>query len=81
MVLARALLSAATLAEGVAAYVAERRRAAWIVAGAYLSGWVQQGGTSVHGVRGYMVKLFGIGYSTGLCSLGSPIPCGTTAVI
>ena len=58
VVLARALLSAATLAEGVAAYVAERRRAAWIVAGAYLSGWVQQGGTSVHGVRGYMVKLF-----------------------
>lgn len=58
VVLARALSAAATPAEGVAAYVAERRRrAAWIVAGAYLSGWVQQGGTNVHGVRGYMVKL------------------------
>lgn len=56
--LARAL-SRATPAEGVATYVAERRgRAAWLVAAAYLSGWVQQGGTNVHGVRGYMVKLF-----------------------
>ena len=51
----RALSAAATPAEGVAAYVAERRRrVAWIVAGAYLSGWVQQGGTNVHGVRGYI---------------------------
>lgn len=58
--LARALSQArATPAEGVATYVAERRRrAAWLVAAAYLSGWVQQGGTNVHGVRGYMVKLF-----------------------
>ncbi|RLN41720.1 uncharacterized protein C2845_PM01G35880 [Panicum miliaceum] len=59
VVLARALSSAATPAEGIAAYVAERRRrAAWIVAGAYLSGWVQQGGTNIHDVRGYMIKLF-----------------------
>jgi 2-polyprenyl-6-methoxyphenol hydroxylase-like FAD-dependent oxidoreductase len=57
--LARALSSAATPAEGVAAYVARRRwRAAWLVAGAYLSGWVQQGGTGVRGVRGWMVKAF-----------------------
>jgi 2-polyprenyl-6-methoxyphenol hydroxylase-like FAD-dependent oxidoreductase len=59
IVLARALARAATPAEGVAAYAAERRwRVAWMVAGAYLSGWVQQGGTSVTGLRGYMVKLF-----------------------
>ncbi|XP_062186073.1 monooxygenase 2-like [Phragmites australis] len=59
VVLARALSQAATPAEGVAAYVAERRwRAAWLVAGAYVSGWVQQGGTNVRGVRGYLVKLF-----------------------
>ncbi|KAK3144784.1 hypothetical protein QOZ80_4AG0317840 [Eleusine coracana subsp. coracana] len=59
IVLARALARAATPAEGIAAYVAERRwRVAWMVAGAYLSGWVQQGGTNVTGVRGYMVKLF-----------------------
>ena len=36
---------------GAAAGGLDRRRT-------YLSGWVQQGGTSVHGVRGYMVKLF-----------------------
>jgi 2-polyprenyl-6-methoxyphenol hydroxylase-like FAD-dependent oxidoreductase len=59
VVLARALSRAATPAAGVAAYVSERRwRAAWMVAGAYLSGWVQQGGTNVQGVRGYMVRLF-----------------------
>ena len=59
VVLARALSRAATPDEGVAAYVARRRwRAAWLVAGAYLSGWVQQGGTSVRGVRGWMVKAF-----------------------
>ncbi|TVU14543.1 hypothetical protein EJB05_38018 [Eragrostis curvula] len=59
IVLARALSRAATPAEGVASYVTERRwRVAWIVAGAYLSGWVQQGGTNVSGVRGYLVKLF-----------------------
>jgi 2-polyprenyl-6-methoxyphenol hydroxylase-like FAD-dependent oxidoreductase len=59
VVLARALSRASTPADGVAAYVSERRwRAAWMVAGAYLSGWVQQGGTNVHGVRGYMVRLF-----------------------
>lgn len=59
VVLARALSRAATPAEGVAAYVAGRRwRAAWLVAGAYLSGWVQQGGTNVGGVRGWMVKVF-----------------------
>ncbi|KAF7009182.1 hypothetical protein CFC21_023766 [Triticum aestivum] len=59
VVLARALSRAATPADGVASYVAERRgRAAWLVAGAYLSGWVQQGGTNVRGVRGYMVRLF-----------------------
>ncbi|KAG0525773.1 hypothetical protein BDA96_06G085800 [Sorghum bicolor] len=59
VVLARALSRAATPAEGVAAYVARRRwRAAWLVAGAYLSGWVQQGGTNVGGVRGWMVKVF-----------------------
>ncbi|KAE8779351.1 6-hydroxynicotinate 3-monooxygenase-like [Hordeum vulgare] len=59
VVLARALSRAATPADGLAAYVAERRgRAAWLVAGAYLSGWVQQGGTNVRGVRGYMVRLF-----------------------
>uniref|UniRef100_N1QY79 FAD-binding domain-containing protein n=1 Tax=Aegilops tauschii TaxID=37682 RepID=N1QY79_AEGTA len=53
VVLARALSRAATPADGVASYVAERRgRAAWLVAGAYLSGWVQQGGTNVRGVRG-----------------------------
>ncbi|GJN27647.1 hypothetical protein PR202_gb15688 [Eleusine coracana subsp. coracana] len=59
IVLARALARAATPAEGIAAYVAERRwRVTWMVAGAYLSGWVQQGGTNVTGVRGYMVKWF-----------------------
>uniref|UniRef100_A0A453LS85 FAD-binding domain-containing protein n=1 Tax=Aegilops tauschii subsp. strangulata TaxID=200361 RepID=A0A453LS85_AEGTS len=59
VVLARALSRAATPAEGVAAYVSERRgRAAWLVAGAYLSGWVQQGGTDAQGLRGYFVKLF-----------------------
>ncbi|KAL6838253.1 hypothetical protein ACP4OV_031925 [Aristida adscensionis] len=59
VVLARALSRAATPAEGIAAYVSERRwRASWMVMGAYLSGWVQQGGTNVHGVRGYLVKLF-----------------------
>uniref|UniRef100_A0A0E0KQK6 FAD-binding domain-containing protein n=1 Tax=Oryza punctata TaxID=4537 RepID=A0A0E0KQK6_ORYPU len=47
------------LADGVAAYIAERRgRAAWIVAGAFLSGYVQQGSTSVPGVRAFAVKLF-----------------------
>ncbi|CAN6241785.1 unnamed protein product [Urochloa humidicola] len=55
VVLPRALAPA----EGVAAYVSQRRwRAAWLVAGAYLSGWVQQGGTNVRGVRGWMVKVF-----------------------
>ncbi|CAN6228084.1 unnamed protein product [Urochloa humidicola] len=59
VVLARALAAAVTPAEGVAAYVSRRRwRAAWLVAGAYLSGWVQQGGTNVRGVRGWMVKVF-----------------------
>ncbi|KAM0842661.1 hypothetical protein ACQ4PT_058234 [Festuca glaucescens] len=59
VVLARAVSRAATPAEGVAAYVSERRgRAALLVAGAYLSGWVQQGGTDVQGLRGCMVKLF-----------------------
>uniref|UniRef100_A0A8R7UMR1 Uncharacterized protein n=1 Tax=Triticum urartu TaxID=4572 RepID=A0A8R7UMR1_TRIUA len=44
----------------VAAYVSERRgRAAWLVAAAYLSGWVQQGGMNAQaGLRGYLVKLF-----------------------
>ncbi|KAG8064462.1 hypothetical protein GUJ93_ZPchr0004g39585 [Zizania palustris] len=64
VVLARALSrsrgAAGLPADSVAAYVAERRgRAAWIVAGAYLSGWVQQG--SPGGARGalaYAVKLF-----------------------
>nr|CAB3487032.1 unnamed protein product [Digitaria exilis] len=63
VVLARALARArASPAEGVAAYVAERRwRAAWMVAGAYLSGWVQQGGGSganARGVRRWLVKVF-----------------------
>ncbi|CAL5027538.1 unnamed protein product [Urochloa decumbens] len=59
VVLARSLAAAATPADGVAAYVAARRwRAAWLVAGAYLSGWVQQGGTNVRGVRGWVVKVF-----------------------
>ncbi|CAL5067705.1 unnamed protein product [Urochloa decumbens] len=59
VVLARSLAAAATPADGVAAYVAARRwRAAWLVAGAYLSGWVQQGGTNVRGVRGWVVKMF-----------------------
>ncbi|CAL5032155.1 unnamed protein product [Urochloa decumbens] len=59
VVLARSLAAAATPADGVAAYVDARRwRAAWLVAGAYLSGWVQQGGTNVRGVRGWMVKAF-----------------------
>ncbi|PUZ47139.1 hypothetical protein GQ55_7G139600 [Panicum hallii var. hallii] len=59
VVLARALARAATPAEGVAAYVARRRwRAAWLVAGAFLSGWVQQGGTNVRGVRGRLVRMF-----------------------
>uniref|UniRef100_K3Y7M7 FAD-binding domain-containing protein n=1 Tax=Setaria italica TaxID=4555 RepID=K3Y7M7_SETIT len=59
VVLARELARAATPAEGVAAYVARRRwRAAWLVAGAYLSGWVQQGGTNVRGARGRLVKMF-----------------------
>ncbi|XP_040379682.1 monooxygenase 3-like [Oryza brachyantha] len=60
VVLARALSRrAGAAADGVAAYVAERRgRAAWIVAGAYLSGYVQQGSTSGPGVRAYAVKLF-----------------------
>uniref|UniRef100_A0ACD5TR88 Uncharacterized protein n=1 Tax=Avena sativa TaxID=4498 RepID=A0ACD5TR88_AVESA len=59
VVLARAVSRAATPAEGVAAYVSERRRrVALLVAGAYLSGWVQQGGTNVQGLRGCMVKLF-----------------------
>ncbi|KAF7067603.1 hypothetical protein CFC21_073471 [Triticum aestivum] len=61
VVLARALSRAATPAEGVAAYVSERRgRAAWLVAGAYLSGWVQHGGinNAQEGLRGYLVKLF-----------------------
>ncbi|RLM66551.1 FAD-dependent urate hydroxylase-like [Panicum miliaceum] len=59
VVLARALARAATPAEGVAAYVARRRwRAAWLVAGAFLLGWVQQGGTNVRGVRGRLVRMF-----------------------
>ena len=60
VVLARALArSAAAPAEGVAAYVARRRRrAAWLVAAALLSGWVQQGGTNVRGVRGRLVRMF-----------------------
>ncbi|TVU14532.1 hypothetical protein EJB05_38007, partial [Eragrostis curvula] len=59
IVLARALSRAASPAEGVASYVAERRwRVAWMVAGAYISGWVQQGGTNISGIRGYIVKLF-----------------------
>lgn len=59
VVLARALSRAATPAEGVSAYVGQRRwRAAWLVAGAYLSGWIQQGGTNVGGVRGRLVKVF-----------------------
>ncbi|KAL5214278.1 hypothetical protein ABZP36_003430 [Zizania latifolia] len=65
VVLARALSQGAPgaawlPADGVAAYVAERRvRAAWIVAGAYLSGWVQQGSTGgARGARAYAVKLF-----------------------
>nr|CAB3484503.1 unnamed protein product [Digitaria exilis] len=62
VVLARALARAGSPAEGVAAYVAERRwRAAWMVAGAYLSGWVQQGGGSganARGVRRWLVKVF-----------------------
>lgn len=59
VVLARALSRAASPAEGVAAYVSQRRwRAAWLVAGAYVSGWVQQGGTNVRGVRGWLVKAF-----------------------
>lgn len=59
VVLARALSREATPAEGVSAYVAQRRwRAAWLVAGAYLSGWIQQGGTNVGGVRGRLVKVF-----------------------
>ncbi|KAF2933983.1 monooxygenase 2 [Oryza sativa Japonica Group] len=62
IVLARALSSRSpspSPADGVAAYVAERRgRAAWIVAGAYLSGYVQQGSTSAPGVRAAAVKLF-----------------------
>ena len=57
--LARTLSRAPTPAEGAAAYMARWRwRVAWMVAGAYLSGWVQQGGTSVRGVRGRLVKLF-----------------------
>ncbi|WVZ85627.1 hypothetical protein U9M48_032529 [Paspalum notatum var. saurae] len=59
VVLARALAGAPAPAEGVAAYVAQRRwRAAWLVAGAYVSGWVQQGGTSVRGVLGQLVRVF-----------------------
>ncbi|KAI4997166.1 hypothetical protein ZWY2020_052508 [Hordeum vulgare] len=46
VVLARALSRATTPSEGLAAYVAKRRvRAAWLVAVAYVSGWVQHGGT------------------------------------
>jgi 2-polyprenyl-6-methoxyphenol hydroxylase-like FAD-dependent oxidoreductase len=59
VVLARSVSRADTPAEGLAAYVSERRgRAALLVAGAYLSGWVQQGGTNMQGLRGRMVKLF-----------------------
>ncbi|TVU14549.1 hypothetical protein EJB05_38024, partial [Eragrostis curvula] len=59
IILARALSRATTPAEGLAAYVTERRwRVAWMVAGAYLSGWVQQGGTNVSGMSKYLVKLF-----------------------
>uniref|UniRef100_A0A0D9W4X6 FAD-binding domain-containing protein n=1 Tax=Leersia perrieri TaxID=77586 RepID=A0A0D9W4X6_9ORYZ len=61
VVLARALSRSRRAADGAAAYVAERRlRAAWIVAGAYLSGYVQQGSTdaSPRGVRALAVKLF-----------------------
>ncbi|KAK1686353.1 hypothetical protein QYE76_047201 [Lolium multiflorum] len=59
VVLARALSRAPKLADGVAAYISERRcRVAWLVAGAYLSGWVQQGGSSVQGVRSYIIRLF-----------------------
>lgn len=59
VVLARALSQAATPSEGLAAYVARRRgRAAWLVAVAYVSGWVQQGGTNVHAAVGWVVRLF-----------------------
>ncbi|KAE8769604.1 6-hydroxynicotinate 3-monooxygenase-like [Hordeum vulgare] len=47
VVLARALSRAATPAEGVAAYVSERRgRAAWLVAGAYLSAGSSRAGST-----------------------------------
>ncbi|XP_044444164.1 monooxygenase 2-like [Triticum aestivum] len=59
VVLARALSQAATPSEGLAAYVAKRRgRATWLVAVAYVSGWVQQGGTNVHAAVGWVVRLF-----------------------
>lgn len=60
VVLARALSRTdVPPADCVAAYVAERRgRAAWLVAGAYLSGWVQQGGTNVRGLWAYLVRMF-----------------------
>ncbi|TVU14538.1 hypothetical protein EJB05_38013, partial [Eragrostis curvula] len=59
IILARALSQSATPAEGVASYVAERWwRVSWIVAGAYMSGWVQQGGSNVSGMSKYLVKLF-----------------------
>ncbi|KAF0887696.1 hypothetical protein E2562_002390 [Oryza meyeriana var. granulata] len=60
VVLARALSRpGAGAADSVTASVAERRaRAAWNVAGAYLTGYVQQGSTGVPGMRAYAVKLF-----------------------
>ncbi|TVU14544.1 hypothetical protein EJB05_38019 [Eragrostis curvula] len=59
IILARALSRTATRAEGMASYVAERRwRVTWMVVGAYLSGWVQQGGTNNGGMLGYMIKWF-----------------------
>lgn len=83
IVLARALSSRSpspSPADGVAAYVAERRgSAAWIVAGAYLSGYVQQGSTSAPACAPPPSSCSATGSSTASSSPCSPTPCGSTA--
>ena len=53
-----ALEDAVVLARALARSAAAPAEGAWLVAAALLSGWVQQGGTNVRGVRGRLVSMF-----------------------